>query len=228
MNRKIQKLIGDAKGKMNGYVALLKLRYGNLCVKADVISLLPVTIVIGNEEFNIEDVAEAGILKEDVLAVIPKDSDDLFDIGKGIMKAHPEFKMDIVQNERSDDEKDKYLTFTMPEVNKDRHDLLETGVKGLHEQCKARIDAVLEIYTVRITKELKGAAPAEIDDAKDKLKEIYDFYNETMESLTKEKLQEIDEAYERYQAQQEQKEQEKREEEQAHGTNKGQSMTFDQ
>ena len=51
----IQRLLSEAKSKMNGYVALMMLRYGNLCVKADAISLLSVTVKMNGQESNIED-----------------------------------------------------------------------------------------------------------------------------------------------------------------------------
>ena len=47
--RSIQNLLGEAKGKMNGYVTLLMLRYGNLCVKADATSLLSASININGK-----------------------------------------------------------------------------------------------------------------------------------------------------------------------------------
>ena len=228
MNRKIQILLGEAKGKMNGYAGLLQLRFGNLCVKSDITALLPVTVVIDGEELNIEEVADVGKQDDNVLAVIPKDRDDLYDIGKGIMKAHPEFKMDTVQNKNSSDEDDKYLIFTMPDMDDERHKKLHSGVNGLHDQCQLRIDAVHDVYAARIFKELKDADSKAIDSAKDKLEEIYSFYNNMIDTLSNDKLKEIEDAYQSYKTKEQQKEQDLREQEQAHGTNKGQSMTFDQ
>ena len=224
MKRNVIQLLGEAKAKMNGYVGLLTLRYANLCVKAEAASLLPVTIVVDNEEMNIEQLAEVGIPKEDVLAVVPKNRDLLFDIGKGVMTAHPEFKMDIVQNENNDDEEDKYLTFTMPEVNKDRHDLLESGVDGLHDQCKTKIDAVMEQYTARLVQEMAGATPEIIDEVKEQLEELYDFYDKTLEQMTSEKKKEIEEAYQRYVATQDERTQQQQEMDAAHSSSAGISM----
>ena len=225
MKKRIQQLLAEAKSKLNGYVGLLMLRYANLCVKAEAASLLPVTVAIDDEEHNIEDVAKVGIPKENVLAVIPNDTFYLYDIGKSVLLAHPEFKMDIVQNENNkDDEEDKYLTFTMPDVNKDRYDVLTNGVKGLHDQCKAKMDVVLQQYTAQIGAELLGADEELINTVKDKLKEFHDFYNKTMQDQTDDNLKEIEDAYQRYLAEQQQKEQEQKEQEEAHGLDKGMSM----
>ena len=84
--RSVQRLFGEAKGKMNGYVALLAFRYSNLCVKADVMALLPVTVTIGGENTNIEQVADVAVAKENVLAVVPKDPAHLYAIGQGDRK----------------------------------------------------------------------------------------------------------------------------------------------
>ena len=227
MNKEIQKLLGEAKSKMNGYVALLSFRYSNLCVKADPVALLPVLVIIDGEEKNIEEVAEVSIPKDDVLAVMPKDSELLFDIGKGVKKAHPEFKMDLVRKEGCDDEDDKYLTFTMPEVNKDRHDVLEEGVDGLHDQCKARVNLVLDQYGVKIAKYMAGADAESIDYVKDQLKGLHKFFDDLMEKLTKGKKQEIEDAYQLYLAEQQQKEQEAQEQDAAHGSGMGMSMKID-
>ena len=227
MNKEIQRLLGEAKNKMNGYVALLSFRYSNLCVKADPVALLPVLVIIDGEEKNIEEVAEVSIPKDDVLAVVPKDSELLFDIGKGVKKAHPEFKMDLVQKEGSDDEDDKYLTFTMPKVDKDRHDLLEEGVDGLHDQCKARVDLVLEQYGVKIAKAMEGADIESIDYIKNQLQELHKFFDDLMEKLTEGKKQEIEDAYQLYLAEQQQKEQEAQEQDAAHGSGMGMSMKID-
>ena len=227
MKRQIQQLLGEAKGKMNGYVSLMVFRYSNLCVNADAASLLPVTIVIDDEEMNIEAVADVGIPDENVLAVIPKDPDNLFAIGKGVMKAHPEFRMDLVQNENSDDEEDKYLTFTMPEVDKNRHDLLIDGVDGLYQQCETRVSAVLDIYSVRIGKELVGVDPSVIDAVKDQLQELHDFFKDLMEKATETKKKEIEDAYQAYLAEQAEKEQQKQETDAAHNVAASMSMKME-
>ena len=73
----IVRLLGEAQGKMNGYVALLALRYSNLCVKAEAASLLSVTITLDGQNMNIEDVADVALPDQNVLAVVPKDSSNL-------------------------------------------------------------------------------------------------------------------------------------------------------
>lgn len=221
---KIQQYLAEAKSKMNGYVALMMLRYGNLCVKADAISLLSVTVKMNGQENNIENVADVAILQDDVLAVAPKSPAFIQQIGKDVLLAHPEFKMDIVQPENSEKEEDKYLTFTMPEVDKSRHDLLNEGVDALNEQCTAKLDAIFSQYTAKIVKEMAAADPKTIDKVKDMLKEVYDFYNDICKKQTDSKKQEIEDAYQKYLAEKEARKQEKQEEAAAHNEDVAQRM----
>lgn len=225
--KNIQRLLGEAKSKMNGYVTLLMLRYMNLCVKADAASLLSVSVRMKGQDQNIEKAADVGILQENVLAVIPKDSNLIQEIGKGVMKAHPEFKMDIVQAENSQDEEDKYLTFTMPEVDKARHDLLMEGVDTLKDQCTTKLDAIFSFYTTKIAEELTGADPKAIEKVSDMLKEVSDFYNDTCKTQTDNKKKEIEDAYQKYLAEKEAKKQELKEEAAAHSQEVSQQLKMD-
>lgn len=224
MNARTQQILGEAKNKMNGYVMLLMLRYSNLCVKADAMSLLSVTVMIDDQEKNIEEVATIGMQKEDVIAVAPKFPNILFDIGKGVMTAHPEFKMDVVQKEDSKYEDDLYLTFTMPEVDQDRRNLLIDGVDGLYKQCKAKLDEVREKCNVEIGMNMVGAEQEEIDATKDQLKQFHDFFKKTLDEATDTKKKEIEDAYQLYLEEQQQKEAAKKETEEAVGKDRIFSM----
>ena len=219
--------MGEAKGKMNGYVALLMLRYGNLCVKADAASLLSVSVKDNEQECDIEQVADVGILSEDVIAVVPKKSSLLNEIGKGVMKAHPEFKMDIVKAENWKEEENQYLTFTMPEMEEVRRDLLNAGVDTLNSQCVTKLNAIFSLYSAKIALKTVNMSPETIKEVNDKLKEIADFYNDTCKSQTDTKKKEIEDAYQKYLAEKEAKLQEKKEEAAAHSKEVSQRMKMD-
>lgn len=226
MISRIQQSLGEAKNKMNGYVMLLVLRYANLCVKADAMSLLPVSVLLDGDEKNLEEVANVSMVNEKVIAVLPKYPNTIFEIGKGVKKAHPEFKMDMVQNDKSKDEDDKYLTFTMPEVDEDRRDLLNNGVDGLRNQCKAKLDTVLKQCGEKIVGHMKGADPDTINEVKDQLQNLHDFFEKTMEDATNNKKKEIEDAYQLYLKEKQESEKEQREAEEARGEGKGMSMTM--
>ena len=224
MKSRVMTLLSEAKSKMNGYVALTSYRYSNLCVKADVMSLLPVVVKMDGAELNIEAVSSVGLIDDLTLGVIPSQSTYLYAIGKGVKEAHPEFKMDIVQNENSTDEEDKYLTFTMPDVDDARHKLLTDGVDGLNDQCKAKLDAANEYYTAQISLELVNADADSANQVKDQLKKLYDFHNDTLKKMTDKKKQEIEDAYQVYQQKQQEKEQQAKEQADAHNPLAGTSM----
>ena len=222
----IVRLLGEAQGKMNGYVALLALRYSNLCVKAEAASLLSVTITLDGQNMNIEDVADVALPDKNVLAVVPKDSSNLLEIGKCVMKAHPEFKMDIVQNEKTQDEEDKYLTFTMPEVDEGRHASLSDGITSLHKQCKTKLDYVYKHYSGLIEEKMKETSSESTDDVKSQLKELYDYYDKMSEQMMETKKKEIEAAHETYKKTHKNKKKSHQSEMAAHNLEAGLHMTM--
>ena len=224
--RSVQRLFGEAKGKMNGYVALLAFRYSNLCVKADVMSLLPVTVTIDGEDTNIENVADVAVPKDDMLAVMPKDPDHLDAIGQGVMDAHPEFLKDVVQNGKSEDEDDQYLTFTMPDVDEERFALLNDSVATLYEQCKTKLNDVHEQYSKLINEKLKEESSEASEEVKKQLKELYDYYDKTSHNMTETKKKEIENGYQRYRKENKKKNKAQHDDNAAHNQEAGQHMTM--
>lgn len=197
MNIYVTSAIAGLKEKLNGYVALLNYRYTNLCVKAELGALLPVT-VIADKEYNLEDVAVVFTPTEYQFDIHPKLRDYLQPIIDGIFDVHPEFKLEIQQVEKSDDQRDKHLLYTMPEVDNDRHDLLENLTKVFYEECDADIDKELALHTGGLP-ELAGKMSVEdIDEIKDELFNIRNEYHDKTKELKQEKLIEIEEAYQRY------------------------------
>ena len=108
------------------------------------------------------------------------------------------FKLEIQQVEYSDDPKDKHLLYTMPEVNKDRYDLLTNTAKVFYEECNLEIDKECALHTASLP-ELAGKMPVEdIDEIKDVLEHTINEYHDKTKELYQEKLIEIEEAYQRY------------------------------
>ena len=147
MRRSIETLIDEMKTKMSGYVVLLQYRYMNLCVKAEAAALLSITVIDEEgEEKDLEAVASAALGNEYQFEIYPNDKKMTYAISRGIKEAHPEFKIDIRTEDdgnasEEDDDQEKVIVCTMPEVNKDRHDTLMDGVGTLYDQCKAKLDA---------------------------------------------------------------------------------------
>ncbi len=231
MKNRIATRLGELESKLNSSVALLYFHYLNLCVKAEVTSLLPVVIKAEGEEYKIEDVAKVAMPQENQFMVYPGSQEILFDIGKAIAVAHPEFDQDIVSIDRDpntdadDPNADKGILLTMPVVNDDRHDVLMDSVKTLFDETKTRMDFHIGVYTTKVTTQLAGAPAEEIKEAKDGIQELSDKYGDLAKQFREQKEKEIEEAYQLYLKQQEEKDR-KTEEEQA-ATNEEAKTGFD-
>lgn len=182
--------------KLGGYQYLLTFRYSNLCVKADPMSLLPVTVSVGHVERNIEEVAEVSQIDDFHLAVIPKHMDVLRDVQQGVFDAHPEFILSIEQLDEEGPDS-KFLLYEMPPVDKERHDLLTETAKSLYEECKVRMDGVL-LEEKRIFAELLADDPESLQEIADQLNEKHSNAISDIQELRDKKLEEIETAYEKY------------------------------
>lgn len=198
MNNIIISQIDEAQKRMSGYIALLNYRFKNLCVKADIAAMLPVSVYADGQELNIEDVANVNMPDEYQLGVYPKEENDLQSIIQGIYEAHPEFKMEIKSTDGSDSEESNYALYTMPEVDKNRRDFLKNGVKGLKDECLVRIDAVYADYQARFAKILVNVPAEDADEANKALDKARRQCKEMVDDLLFQKEQEIEEGYQRY------------------------------
>ena len=91
-----------------------------------------------------------------------------------------------------------FLLYTMPEVDKDRRDLLTTAVKSLHTECVMRIDSLYAHHADLFLSMLANTPAKEADSLKDALKRTHDEYKGQADKLRDEKLKEIDDAYAHY------------------------------
>ena len=234
----------EVNRKMDGYIVLLSFRYMNLCVKAEVASLMPVNVIDDGTEFDIEEVADVAVANDYQMVVYPKYPELLNPIIEGIAEAHPEFKLSIKKGrmtyanpDDTDDDDDSdmkpkaepvnldkfpagelgedntglFLVYTMPEVDKNRRDLLTAAVKSLHAECMMRIDSLYAHHAEIFTNFLMNATSIKDGDLlKNRLTEIYDQHKERADMLRDEKIQEIDEAYANYMLKQSQPKEEER------------------
>ena len=229
MNSLVLSQIDDIQKQMEGYTVLLSFKYINLCIKADAMSLMPVTVYNEGREHEIEEVAHVSVANEFQLLVYPKYSELLPNIMFGIAQAHPEFKLSVKRGEMTmmpieeakeyremkqgaepeeinrmpdadpdGDQKGLFVVCTMPDVDKERRDLLTIAVKGLHSECIERIETVYLRQADHIITMLENTPPQEAETLKDALERVYNDYKERADMLRDEKLQEIDDAYARY------------------------------
>lgn len=201
MKRSIMNQLSQLSDQQQGYVAGMNFRYMNLCVKAEVASLLPVQVVVEGKANHIEDVAYVGQKEEDdySLYVFPKFDDDMFAIAEGVKMHHPEFKQEFESKEvdPGDGSKHevKYLRVIMPEVDDNRHDALKQAVDTFYEKCKGEMQAVQMRVSAQIAMLGADESPMAMDEYKKNMDEINDTWNKQREKLHEDKVKEIEEAY---------------------------------
>lgn len=213
MKRSIVNTLNDLNARIMGYVAVMSYGYCQLCVKADASSILGFEQTYNGLPQKIEDLADIYVHTEagddDKLDLFPKRGEYLPLLAMGIMEIHPEFKQAILTFEGVDKEDEdspdaKYLRLTMPEVNKDRRDVIMDALDLLHKQCLVKLDALKVKYEAKLTQLTVTSDPAAVKEAQDALTEQIDEGKEMCENLTEEKRKEVEDAYQRYLMQQEQ------------------------
>lgn len=174
-------------------------RMMNLCVKAEPGALVPVIVTVGGKDYNLEEVAQIRRPDDYVFEIRANNGDYLQNIIDGIMDVHPEFVFEM-KTEKDIEEKDvNYAQYTMPEVDKDRYDLLSETTKAFYNECLVSIDAVYAQKEAKLA-EVAVHAPAEdVQQIKDELDEYYNNAKDEAQKMRDMKLQEIEEAYLHYQ-----------------------------
>lgn len=234
MKKAIEILIGEMESKLGGYAALLNYRFMNLCVKAEPAALLPVVVISNDGEvLNLEKVARARLATKYQYEVVPMYSDLLEPICKGMLNAHPEFKQEVItpdddQRIYPNQEDEKHILLTVPEVNQDRHDTLMDAVKLLYDQCKVEVDKVNAAYSAKLAAKVAELSKAEIDEAKEKMEKSQEMYSKMCEDYLTAKKKEIEEAYQKYLTENKAKQDEADERAAARGENAGQQYRINQ
>lgn len=195
----IETLIHEMESRLGGYVTLLVYRYANLCVKAQPLSLLSAQIIDDEMgEMKLEQVAGVMLLDDYHLKLVPFDPRFNFPLCKAIKLEHPEFKQDLVKPENGEED-ERILILTMPEVNKDRRDVLIDSVNVLFDGCKAKMDKTSAEYRLKLEKKIVTLpTDDERNEAKDALDSSIKNHQGIVDKVKEDKVKEIEEAYQRY------------------------------
>ena len=198
MNSHLLPQLQDFARKVRGYNMLFNYRLMNLCIKAEPAALMPVTVNYHGSDYNIEEVAELRRPDEYHMEIRANVQDNLQEIIDAIFDVHPEFVLDV-KTEKDPHGKDvRYASYSMPDVNKDRYDLLNDLTKAFYNECVVKIDeAYAKVQTVFVDA-LLNAPAAEADEAKGEMKTIYDNGKDETVKIRDAKLMEIEEAYQKY------------------------------
>ncbi len=208
MKKAIENLIGEMEGKITGYAVLMNYRQMNLCVKAEPVALLSVSVEDDEgESYGIEDVASVMHPNDYQLEIVPEDPKMIFFICKGLLESHPELKQEVVNADENsrinmNNEPEQHIICTAPEVDDDRHDLLLEGAKVFYDDCKTKMEATYTAYSAKLAQTVVGLPESEIEEAKDALESSYNTYTEMADTYNENKVKEIEEAYQKWQAKQ--------------------------
>ena len=219
MKRAVGQQVDQLKAKLSGYAAMLAYRYANLCIEAHPAALLSAVVEVEGESKHLEEVAQVAVKETYHFIVNPIYEEDLFPIGKAIMMEHPEFKQEIKTWDGYDetDPAGKYLYYTMPEVNKDRHDVLIKAVDAFYDECKQKMKAAEQDCVTQLAGLQADSSPTEIEQVAEYVHNIMKTYSDMRDSSHDTKKQEVEKAYAEYQEKQKEKEAEEKEERQAAG-----------
>ena len=194
--------------KLTGHAGLLNYRYMNLCIKAEPVALLSLTVTdIEGNVYNIEEVADTMMRDEFSFEFVPRDMEMLPFIQKGIAEAHPEFKQEVIKPEGEDHffypntpeyDQERHIVCTMPEVDDNRYDTLKEAVKTLYDERMVEIDKVKADYTKQLSDRSGDLPKDETDEAMNKLEELANQYSETCKTYRDNKEQEIEESHQKW------------------------------
>lgn len=241
MRKAVFDLLNEAQKKMSGFAVYMNYQFIHFSVQAEPAALLAIEVELNNVRMNLEDVADIILPNETQFGIIPKSQSYLFPICKAIGMVHPEYKieqksMNDEQQEESpteaedrdtDEEDEKYILCTMPEVTKERRDAGMDYVKTIYDETLAKLDTVNTAYGVKIGKVLTQPKANEADEAKEELKKMHDEHLEICKSYREEKENQIEAAYQDYLKRQQEKESAEREKEAAHSGTAGKQFHMD-
>lgn len=187
--------------KLKGYVAMMNFRFINLCVKADPVALIPVTVNIEGDEKTLEQVAMTAQKDDYRFWIVPKYDEDMESICKGIAKVHPEFKQEEGsfkvdgpgENGKAHDV--RYIELTMPEVNQKRYDAMKDAVDVIYQECKTLMEAAVNKSKAEIAFLSIGEPKDDIDGINDAVDKLDKDCKEQRDKLRDKKLKEIEDAY---------------------------------
>ena len=198
-NKTINELFDETKQKMNGHTMLFYFHLSNLCITADPMALLSATIKIEGKELNLEEVASVAIPNDKQFAITAKDKEYVLPITKAIKLEHPEFEIEEkTEKNEITGEDEIVIYYTMPQMNKERHDVCLEYIKAQFDITNTKLEAIFSQGSAKVALKMTGASEENIKLAKDTLKEIYDWHTDTLKKLKEDKEKEVEDAYQTY------------------------------
>jgi ribosome recycling factor len=198
-NKSINELFDETKQKMNGHTMLYYFHLSNLCITADPMALLSSTVKIDGQDLNLEDVANVAIPNDKQFAIMPKDAEYLLPITKAIKLEHPEFELEEkTEKDEITGEDNVVIYYTMPEMKQERHNVCMEYIKAQFDVTNAKLEAIFSQGSAKVAFKMNGASEENLQLAKDKMQEIYDWHTNTLKKLREDKEKEVEDAFQAY------------------------------
>lgn len=195
--------LGDVLSTLN---AQFSYRLMNLCVKAEPVSLLSIEVMIEGESQKLEKCAQIGKEDDYTFQIFPNYEGDIPALAQAIFKEHPEFKQEMktmqvnisIDEEKPDMQDVHYIQLTMPEVDDNRYDLLNDGVKVLYDGNKAQMEAVTAKADAKFAVLIVGESKEDADKLKAARDKQTKTWYEQRDSIYNKKLKEIEDGHKKW------------------------------
>lgn len=218
--------------KLTNIVAVMDYKFKNICVKAEEVSLLPITAHIEGDEKNLEGCATIAKPDDYHFMIIPNYDEDMQDIAVAIARVHPEFKqekkaMSVSVPNKDGKEKNvdvNYIQLTMPVVDDDRYDVLKQAVDVVYNLCKEQMQSANAIAQSKFAALANGETKENLEILKKEIDKLNEEWNSKRDSIHEAKLQEIEEAHNKWLAERGAQEQKRMEYEASHSEDVAHSM----
>jgi len=206
MNRAAIKEFEKMSDSLSTLNAQFAYRLMNLCVKSEPVSLLPITAVIDGEQMKLEECAKVSKDDDYTFKIFPDYSSDIPALAQAIFRAHPEFKQEMLTQDveyidedgQEQVEKMNYILLTMPEVNDERYDVLNDGVKAVYEDTKVKMENVIANADAKMADLMKDESEAEVEKLKKGRDKQVKTWTEQRDKVYNDKLLEIEEAHNKW------------------------------
>lgn len=218
------------------HVFYMSYSFLNLCTEAEPAAMLSIPVQLGGKTLHIEDLSDLTIPDKDHYCILPKNENHLSQLLHGVLTEHPELKPEIMflgkgrflamDEVEENADYQKLIICTVPEVNKERYDVLMDIVDAFYQKCKLDMEKLRADYTTRQTRELKNGSIQELDEAKEGMDKITELYVKMREELYCMKKAEIEDAHKRFLEKQQEKAALLQEENDAKGEFAGFSMNM--
>ena len=180
----------------------------NLCTEAEPAAMLSIPVQLGGKSLHIEDLADLTIPDKEHFCILPKNVSYISHLLRGVFMEHPELEpkimllgqerfLDIDEVEENTNLQ-KLIVCKVPDVNKNRYDILKDSVDVFYNKCKLDMEKLRTDYTIKQTKALKNHPIEEMDEAKEEMDRLTEIYVKMREDVYCTKKSEIEDAHQRY------------------------------